>query len=306
MQAKVDTRIENSILKTLAYFDIFNYPLLVQEIKQFSPKPIEENDLNISLNFLVSSGCIYKLNEFYSLRNDISLATKRCLGNERAGVILPKAFKVGAFLYKFPYVRAIAISGSLSKNFADEKGDIDFFIVTKADRLWIARTLMHLFKKFTYITGRQHLYCMNYYVDEACLEIQEKNIYTAVEIKTLMPAAGTLQPFFERNEWADQILPGFSILKEKKSHRTSRLKKFIEWLFNGSIGDKIDNHLLRITTRRWLRKENSGKKNMKGEVMNLLTSKHYARSNPNFYQERIIERYELKIAEMKNNWPEFF
>ena len=59
------------------------------------------------------------------------------------------------------------MSGSLSKHFADEKSDIDFFIITSANRLWIARTCMHLFKKVSYIAGKQHWFCMNYYVDEA-------------------------------------------------------------------------------------------------------------------------------------------
>ena len=49
---------------------------------------------------------------------------------------------------------------------------------------------MHLFKKLTFLTGRQHYYCMNYFVDEAALEVNNKNIFTAMEVKTLLPAAG--------------------------------------------------------------------------------------------------------------------
>src|SRR6266478_4413244 len=98
--------------------------------------------------------------------------------------------KIGRFLSRFPYVTGVGISGSLSKMDAREKADFDFFIVTKANRLWIARTIMHLFKKLTFITGKQHLYCMNYYLDEKALQLRDQNIYTAVEAITLIPVSG--------------------------------------------------------------------------------------------------------------------
>jgi predicted nucleotidyltransferase len=47
---------------------------------------------------------------------------------------IKKAKAVAKFLSWFPYIRGIAISGSLSKNFADENSDLDFFIITAANR----------------------------------------------------------------------------------------------------------------------------------------------------------------------------
>ena len=147
---------------------------------------------------------IFLHDDFYSLHNNPLLAYRRKEGNLRAKKLIPRAYAIGRFLYRFPFVRAIAISGSLSKDFADEKADIDFFIITKANRLWIARTMMHLFKKLTFITGHQHYFCMNYYVDEEALLIQDQNIFTAIEIRTLLPVCGGRQHdnFFEVNNWA--------------------------------------------------------------------------------------------------------
>jgi hypothetical protein len=65
------------------------------------------------------------------------------------------------------------------------------FITTAKNRLWIARTLMHGLKKLTFLFNKQHYFCMNYYVDEVQqLQIREKNIYTAIEVATLMPSTG--------------------------------------------------------------------------------------------------------------------
>src|SRR2546430_6574247 len=97
--------------------------------------------------------------------------------------------------------------------------DIDFFIITSANRLWIARTCMHLFKKLTFLTGRQHWYCMNYYIDEEALNIEEHNIFTATELITLLPVCGngTMQRFFQMNSWVSVYFPN-NVL-EKNSNK---------------------------------------------------------------------------------------
>ena len=175
-------KAELAILKTLVYFDIFDYPLSPKEIKSFLECHVDDEVFTFALRQLISDRIIFKVGEFYSLQNNLQRAEKRSRGNLRAQKLLPKAAKIGAFLYKFPYVKAVAVSGSLSKNYADEKADIDFFIIAKENRLWIARTILHLFKKLTFLLGRQHYYCMNYFIDEKALIIPEKNIYTAMEV----------------------------------------------------------------------------------------------------------------------------
>ena len=300
---------ELSIVKTLIYFDIFDYPLSEKEIKRFLVHSVNDSAFQSALQQLVANKAIFKIGEFYSLRDDSKKAEKRLQGNRRAQKLLLKAVKIGAFLHKFPFVRAIAISGSLSKNYAEEKADIDFFVITKADRLWVARTILHLFKKFTFLIGRQHLYCMNYFIDEKTLPIQEKNIYTATEIVTLFPVSGSqaIHKFFEVNSWVEEWLPDYGLQNDLKiSEKGSFFKKMGEWVFNKKIGDRVDNFLFTWTTSRWRKKEKLGRRNTKGKIMNLVTGKHFSKSNPEAFQERIIEAYAGKIAEFKNQWPQYF
>ena len=300
---------ELSIVKTLIYFDIFDYPLSEKEIKRFLVHSVNDSAFQSALQQLVANKAIFKIGEFYSLRDDSKKAEKRLQGNRRAQKLLLKAVKIGAFLHKFPFVRAIAISGSLSKNYVEEKADIDFFVITKADRLWVARTILHLFKKFTFLIGRQHLYCMNYFIDEKTLPIQEKNIYTATEIVTLFPVSGSqaIHKFFEVNSWVEEWLPDYGLQNDLKiSEKGSFFKKMGEWVFNKKIGDRVDNFLFTWTTSRWRKKEKLGRRNTKGKIMNLVTGKHFSKSNPEAFQERIIEAYAGKIAEFKNQWPQYF
>jgi hypothetical protein len=71
---------KESILKVLVYFDIFRYPLTRKEIESFLDQPFPEEKVSESLGELLSSNRVFQLNEFYSLRNDISLAEIRKKG----------------------------------------------------------------------------------------------------------------------------------------------------------------------------------------------------------------------------------
>ena len=78
-------------------------------------------------------------------------------------------------------------------------------------------------------------------------------------------------------------------------------------MFNNKPGDHLDNFLMGITTRRWKRKEKTGKRNKKGLTMGLVTGKHYAWSNPESFQEKILFLYDQKLTELKLQhirWPE--
>lgn len=290
-----------SILRTLAYFDIFNYPLTKEEIHQFLRGQLSMRHLQECLAQMTDDGSIFNHQEFYSIQNNLFLVHRRRQGNQRAEQLLMKAKKIGRFLYQFPFVRAVGVSGSLSKNFADEKADIDFFIITKANRLWIARTLMHLYKKLTYIVGRQHYYCMNYYIDEEALLLKDKNIYTAIELKTLLPLNGqsATQRLFDINEWVDEWFPQCEYRQqEKKDPPDSFFKKIGEWALENKIGNWIDDRLQVITSHRWKRKEEKGKANSSGRTVGLITDKHFAYSNSGSLREKVLAKYEVKLWDL--------
>lgn len=290
-----------AVLKTLAYFDVFRYPLTLQEIKQFMGFCCSENELREWVKELEKRQLLFACGEYYSLQNDPALCKRRKEGNERAASLIRKAEKIGRFLYRFPFVSAIGISGSLSKNFADEKADIDFFIITRPNRLWIARTFMHLFKKLTFLSGRQHYYCMNYYIDELALSLDDKNIFAAVEIKTLLPVCGeeVMKAFFRNNKWADAHLPACGYrTQSKRDVKRLWIKQSIQWILNNKAGNVLEKFLMRVTQKRWNKKEERGKLNQKGITMGLISGKHFARSNPGSLQEKVLSAYRHRVDEL--------
>jgi predicted nucleotidyltransferase len=299
--SKALSEIKKNILATLAYFDLFNYPLTMEEVFLFLPVKYDQDEFGYALRSLIIDRLIYKFERFYSLKNDYFLIERRGKGNAKAAEMIGIAKKVSKLLIHFPYVRGIAISGSLSKNFADENSDIDLFIITVKNRLWIARTIMHCFKKLTFLVKKEHYFCMNYYVDEQEMQIREKNIYTAIEIVTLMPLQGdaVFEQFFISNAWTRNYLPNKCMrLTTAMPIKNSPLKKSIEILFNNRLGNIIDTWMMKITAKRWLKKKRMKKMNMSGFVMGMDADKHCAKPDPENFQSKLIQRYKFNVSQL--------
>ena len=297
--------LKRHILATIAYFDLFHYPLTMDEIYLYLPVKCCEGEFEYTLRGLVIDRMVYHFDKFYTLKNEYFLVERRLKGNARATRMIGTAKKVSNLLVRFPFVKGIAISGSLSKNFADEDSDIDLFIITAKNKLWIARTLMHCFKKLTFLVKREHYFCMNYYIDEEELQIREKNIFTAIEIATLMPLHGdtTFEYFYAANNWMRSYVPNkYMRLSTAKPLKRSWLKRAFEWIFNNRLGNALDTLLMRITAQRWDKKRQQKKLNIKGLIMGMDTGKHYAKPDPKNFQEKLILKYQLKLSQILEHW----
>jgi predicted nucleotidyltransferase len=261
----------------------------------------DHTEFEIALQALVNNSSIFKLDEFYSLQNNYAIVNRRITGNNKAQQLLQNAEKIISLLSKFPFVRGIAVSGSISKNFADNRSDIDLFIITSPNRLWIARTFLHCFNKLTFLVNKQHFFCMNYFVDEDHLEIAEKNIYTATEIATLIPLQGNsvFKKFYSRNAWIKMYLPNkYMRVSTEKKIKETWIKWLIESVLNNCPGNMLDNMLMKITSKRWLKKTPDRKLNTRDIVLEMSATKSCAKPDPKNFQNKIIDQYERNVFEL--------
>ena len=293
--------VKRDILAALCYFDIFDYPITQLEISHFIRNSYRLDEIAAGLHSLTVEQWIYKFGDLYTLQNDYDVITRRKKGNVKARQMLVTAKKVASILSSFPFVKGVAVSGSLSKNFADEDSDIDFFIITEKNKLWLARTILMAFRRLTILFRKQHWLCLNYFIDETLLEIEEKNIYTAIELATLLPFRGitTFHKFFRENQWTQMYLPNHilrvSYVEESKN---PVLKQFFEFLFRNRLGNLVDSIFMRWTSFRFNKRIKNGIETSKGYLMDLKISKHYAKHNPDQLQKKITETYERKIANL--------
>jgi len=292
----IDTR--KAIISILGYFDIFNYPLNRQEIKVFLPIIKTDMELEEGIISLLLEKSIFLIQDFYTLRYDPGLIERRKVGNRKAQEMMKTAGQVGRFLSQFPFIKGLAISGSLSKNYADQKSDIDHFLITTKNRLWIARTLLFFLRKFASLMGEQDKYCLNYFIDEEELQIKEKNIYTAMELVTLANPIGneTYDHFLLANSWARDFFPNHPFLHIRaKRVKENMFKRIVESCLNNTIGDYLDNLLMKITTRIWQFQIKSGRRDSKNQLRVVDFDKHFTKLNPRNFQEVFLSGYESKL-----------
>jgi hypothetical protein len=197
-----------AILKTLLYFNIFKYPLREEEIIQYlSIQP--PASIETELNYLVSQNYISYHQGFYFIGEDKEIINRRLKGNLLAEKYLKITTRHVQWLSAIPFIKCICISGSLSKNYMDDKSDIDYFIITEHNRLWIVRFVLSVVYKVFVLLGKKKYICPNYIITEYNLEIKDRNIFTAIEIATLIPMYNLqmYMSFMNANRWVSQYFP---------------------------------------------------------------------------------------------------
>ncbi len=291
-----------TLLKPLLYFSLFRYPLTEEEIFAFSEMSSKELAKK-ELDKLVKDQIIYYIDGFYLCENKKSHVTRRLSGNKMAKEIHDKANKVSRFISKFPYVEGVGISGSLSKGYYDDEGDIDFFIITAPKRLWIARTFLILYKKIFLLNSKKY-FCVNYFISTNALEIDEKNRFTATELVTLLPmyGNGSFHDFYEKNKWVTNFLPNKTITEGLANLIPVKNPVFTlvtEYILNSKLGDFLDAFFLKITYKKWKLKF----KDYDSKQFNiaLKSNKNVSKHHPLNFQRQVIERLNVKYEEYLKN-----
>ena len=286
----------NSIIKLLLYYDVFDHPLTKEEILLNCNLNGKSSDKTGILEEMTAKGLIYRLDGFYSVRDDPSLIEKRNNGNKMAAGFLPKAIKMAKFISAFPFIRSVSLSGSLSKNYMDTKTDIDYFIIANPNRLWLARTILIMYKRIFLLNSHKY-FCLNYFIDFEHLEIEQKNIFTATELFTLIPVTGKnyIQQFIEANSWVKgyfQQYP-FREIGSIEPDPDRIVKKTLEWILNHFFGNVLDILAMKLTIKFWKRKYINDAKNLFDKSFRL--KRYVAKYHPQNFQELVMDLYEQKV-----------
>ena len=299
--------MKESILHILRYFALFKHPLTADELHQFMNTTATPAELLLEIESLIEVGDIIKRGRHLQRPTDPDYSELRKNKEKKAREMISQSAGYARIISKFPFVKSIAISGSLSKLSAGADADYDFFIVTSSNRLWISRTLLHIFKKFTFITGHQNCFCMNYFVDEAHLKLPFENYYTALELKTLIPIYGTdvHDRMQQANAWSKQFLPNHSgkpLTNIDEIASNSILKRSVESIVNLISPRSINRWLMQLTDWKWRKKFASLNLSDQEYDRAIMTRIHISKNHPHDFQKRVLEAMEdTNTAERNKN-----
>jgi len=222
-----------SVFHTLAYADVFDYPLTVHEVYRYlaSTKTSLEH-----LNQTLANETLFsKIDEYFTLRGREQIVEIRKRRAKIAARLWGKATRYGRIMAMLPFVRMVAVTGSLAMNNTDEGKDIDYMIVTAPGHLWTCRALSLLVVRFAKLEGI-HL-CPNYLVTTNSLELKEHSLYVAHELAQMIPLSG-LKVYSEirrLNDWLVDYLPNALIAPEmppgvRPVQKRSMIQKVLEIL----------------------------------------------------------------------------
>lgn len=295
-EPSVLTHQQRALIRTLLYFDVFQHPLRENEIYRYLSGSSDKHiQLSEDLGVLCSEDTISHTAGFYGFGDLTTSIASRELDNQRARERMGKAERMSRLIGRFPFVRAVMLSGSISKGRMAEDGDIDYFVITEPGRLWIARTLLIVFKKIFLLNSHRD-FCVNYFVDTDHLAIQDRNQFTATEVMTLIPTWNrpVCRAFFAANGWAKEMLPNMELpFATDIPSENGGLKKLVEALLRSRLADEIDEWCMLRTLKHWRTKFTEFDR-AQFDIA-LRTRKYVSKHHPRNFQGIVLDAYQKKI-----------
>jgi hypothetical protein len=290
-----------SVLRALLYYDIFAYPLSAAEVHAFLPlQRVSLWSTEALLRELAAASRIYECDGFYAIRPDVSTLLARRRKMERyAARHWRIARAMTQVIKRFPFVSAVFVTGTLSKNIAAPELDIDYFIVTQPNRLWIARTMLIAFKKAALFNSKK-FFCLNYFVSEDALAIPDRNVFTAAEIVHVKALYNEdmLGRFRNVNAWITELLPNWTASVHPAvpcSRRPALLSAMLAWLLRAFDLDALDDALM----ARWQRIWQQRYPDLSAERRDTLfrVRKNVSKAHGPDFQTRILAAFEAGCAQ---------
>lgn len=200
---------KQTILKTLHYADIFDYPLRFEEIQKYSVETLAVEVLKEILSQMGSG-------PYYCLPGREEIIELRKRREVYSQPKLKKARKVAALLKFIPWIKLIGVTGALAVENSDPGDDIDLIIVTAPKRLWLTRGLVVTFLRLTGQYRRpgkiKDKICPNLMLSKDALDFPDHDLFTAHEIVQMKPIydrENTYQQFLQANRWLKDFLPNW-------------------------------------------------------------------------------------------------
>src|SRR5687768_12921036 len=178
--------LSSAVLCTIAYADIFDYPLTELEIHRYL------TGLSASLEAvnraLAEDHQFMRIGDYFTLPGREGIVSIRKQREARSRELMSRAIRYGRILGALPYIRMVALTGSLAVLNVSNVVDFDYMLVTARGRLWTARAFALAFNRLTRLQG--YTLCPNIIISESALEWPHHDLYYARELCQMVLITG--------------------------------------------------------------------------------------------------------------------
>lgn len=305
--------LRNSILATLIYYDIFDYPLTLSEIHKYLINPariykiagglggIRVSDIAGELNQLVGSKIIGTKDGFYFLGGRDGTCSERIEKNKIADRKWRKALRQIRYLALAPYLRGVFVSGSMAMNNTTEDSDFDVLIISKPGRLYTCRLFLWLISSVLGVRRKRFekkapdKLCFNHYLTGNKLRLTHQSIFNAqtyINLKPAMMGREMINSFFASNLWLNDYAYNFKIQNNSAGRSVkppaifSSIASSVEFILNSAFGNYVENFLKNFQQNRI--KANPATYESGGRVV---FTDNELEFHPRSFEKVVIERY---------------
>lgn len=250
----------SSIQKTLVYQEVFDFAPNEKELHRFliSDKKYSLSEIRKAIKDIPYIKKDQGLICF--CKSDVSI-NSCILKRKYTGEKIKWAMRYAKILSLIPWYKMIGISGAIASNNATKDDDIDFFVITSANRIWLARfsdwiilNILHV-RRNAKSRDLNNKVCINFYLSEDNLELKDKDLYIANEIARLIPLYGIKYyvQFVKSNDWINKYLGNFwedfcSQYSDVSSKKTLFRFFIFDWM-NTFLGNIQQRHMEENLTR---------------------------------------------------------
>lgn len=249
--------IDAAIVRAVAYADVFDAPLPRSRILGSIDRPATAAEVDALLHDSAwATGLLDVGADDVTLAGRDDLRSTRAVRRQTSRRRWVSARRAGRLLGALPFIRFVAVSGSLAMDEADADADIDLFLVTADGRLWLARRLVVGVVRLAALVKVP--LCPNYLVAESAVELDDRTIFVAHELAQLVPVSGAARhsALIARNAWAARLLPNafraaqFEDGIAESQTPTGRVRRIVERLLRAPILDRVERWEMARMRRR--------------------------------------------------------
>lgn len=275
--------LDTAILETLAYSDIFDYPLTADELHRFLVMSAERRDVEQCAakgkNISFKDGYFYLAgrDEIVGLRRQREITSRK---------IFKRAMFYGRVLGALPFVRMVALTGSLAMLNLSKNPDMDFMLVTKHGRVWTARAFAVVLGKIARLFG--DTICPNLIVSERALAWPLHDLYSARELCQMIPITGAdfYLRLFAANPWVKSFFPNVHI-KSSEVFKIPAIWRAAEIPLQGFLGDKFETWEMSRKIRKFSTQPGFGAETVFTADVCQGNFHHHRKWTDDVYQERL-------------------
>lgn len=312
--------LSESVLATLVYLDIFDYPLTASEVWRFLYRPeraVTQEEVSAALAELLAAGKVGESGEFYFLKGRDSIVATRAERKELSKKKWRRAKSTAEFLRLVPFVRGVFVCNSVAIDNGKKESDVDIVVIIKGGRMFLARfavtAIVHLMGLRRHGMKIADRVCLSFYVtddalDFASLRLQPEDPSLAFWVATFVPLIdrdATFQKVRDSNPWVLEYFPNaFSVnardeqLGEDALFNTVRA--FFESAFAGVAGEPLEQSARSMQMKRMQRNRHSRQNDPTTDVVISDTLLKYHERDR---RAEVREKFERRLQELG---PRFF